>query len=431
MSRLTVPRDFLWGAATSAHQVEGNNRASDWWAWERDGRVQSASGLACDHYRRYAADFDLAAELGHTAHRFSIEWSRIEPAKGQIDDAALLHYRDVVQALRARGLEPIVTLHHYTSPQWVTDAGGWANANVVDWFGRYVERVTKVLGKLVRYWVTINEPMVFVHMHFVEGEGPPGVKDLRKALRATEHLIRAHAISYQILHDNSPANPPIQVSIAKYVPVFVPCRRWSLLDRGAAHLTDRIFNRAFLDAVTEGRWSVPGLGRWTIREARQTLDYLGVNFYRRHFMRFGYAPRQWLGRTCDLTHHAREVTEVTPMGWDVHPASFYFTLKRWSQLGLPMLVTENGTCLADDARRWQFIASHLKALARAMREGVSIFGYLYWSLLDNFEWTHGFGPRFGLIEVDYDTQERRVRESARRYADVCRSGMIGNGTPSS
>jgi len=426
MSRVTVPKGFLWGAATSAHQVEGDNEANDWWAWERAGRVPQASGLACDHYRRFAADFDLAAELGHTAHRFSIEWSRIEPVKGRWNEPALLHYRDVVRALRDRGLEPIVTLHHYTNPQWVTDAGGWAKADVVDWFSRYVERVVKVLGKLVRYWVTINEPMVFVHMHFVEGTGPPGVKNLRTALRVTEHLIRAHAISYKLLHDNSPADPPIHVSIAKYLPVFVPCRRWSPFDRGAAHLTDRIFNRAFLDAVTEGRWSVPGLGRWTVGEARQTLDYLGINFYRRHFIRFGYAPQQWLGRTCELGHHAREVTEVTPMGWDVHPASFYFTLKRWSRLGLPMLVTENGTCLTDDARRWHFIASHLKALARAMRENVSIFGYLYWSLLDNFEWHHGFGPRFGLIDVDYGTQERRVRESARRYAALCRSGIIGD-----
>ncbi|MBI4004484.1 MAG: family 1 glycosylhydrolase [Candidatus Omnitrophica bacterium] len=424
-SEFAFPKDFLWGAGTSAHQVEGDNVHNDWWAWEQAGRVKEPSGLACDHYQRFESDFDLAASLGHNAHRFSIEWSRVEPSKGQWDEAALAHYVEVVRALRRRGLEPVVTLHHYTNPQWVAEAGGWANAKVVDWFARYTERIVKTLGDLVRWWITINEPMVYVHMHYVEGEGPPGARDMRQALRVTEHLIRAHAVSYRILHDAG----PMQVSIAKYLPVFIPCRRWWPLDRWAASLTDRLFNEGFLEALTAGQWRVPGVRQTTIREARATLDFLGVNFYRRHFIRWGPAPRQWLGSSCDLGHHARDVTEITPMGWDVHPDSFFHTLTRGARLGLPIFITENGTCLTDDERRWQYLLRHLEAMTRAMEAGVKVIGYLYWSLLDNFEWAKGFGPRFGLIEVDYATQQRRIRESARRYAQVCRRNTLSIAPP--
>src|SRR3989338_5905556 len=253
-SEFVFPEDFLWGAATSAHQVEGNNTHNDWWTWEQAGHVKESSGLACDHYRRFESDFDLAASRGHNAHRFSIEWSRVEPAQGRFNDEALTHYRDVVRALRKRHLEPVVTLHHYTNPQWVAGAGGWTNPKIVDWFARYTERVVNALGQDVRLWITINEPMVYVHMHYVEGVGPPGARNLKQALRVAEHLIRAHATSYHILHNAGPA----QVSVAKYLPVFVPCRRWWLPDRRAASMTDQMFNASFLDAVTEGCWRVPG-----------------------------------------------------------------------------------------------------------------------------------------------------------------------------
>lgn len=426
MKDIRFPDGFLWGSATSAHQVEGNTVRNDWWAWEQAGKVKEPSGLACDHYRRFPDDFDLAAQLGHTVHRFSIEWSRIEPAQGHFDEEALEHYRTVVQALRARGLEPVVTLHHFTNPQWLAEAGGWTTPDVVEWFARYTERVAKALGGMVRYWVTINEPMVYVYMHYLTGEGPPGARDLKQALRVTEHLIRAHAVSYRILHGQaSGTGAPVQVSVAKHLPVFVPCRRWWPLDRMATSLSDRFFNTAFLDGVTEGRWRVPGLPTLRIPEAQGTLDMLGVNFYRRHFIRCRPLAGEWLGSSCELGHHVGEMKERTTwMGWEVHPESFFHTLKRWARLGLPMFVTENGTCMADDAQRWSVIARHLEAMGRACEQGVPLIGYCYWSLLDNFEWAHGYAPRFGLVEVDYATQERRVRQSAWRFAEVCRTNRL-------
>jgi beta-glucosidase len=404
--------------------VEGNNRFNDWWAWEQASRVKQPSGLACDHYNRYAQDFDLAVELGHNAHRFSIEWSRIEPARGRFDDGALAHYRDVVRALRERRLEPVVTLHHYTTPRWAAEAGSWANAQIVDWFGRYTERVVKVLGDSVRYWVTINEPMVFVNMHYVEGVGPPGAHDFKQALRVIEHVIRAHAVAYRILHGARPQGGLPMVSVAKHLPVFVPCRVWMPMDRWASWMTDRIFNGAFLEALTEGRWSVPGVATWTIPEARGTLDYLGVNYYGRQFIRWNPLKGGWLGGSCDLGHHPRQVPERTSMGWDVSPEAFTHTLLRGARLGLPMLVTENGTWMHDDVQRWRFLARHLAAMKEAMDRGANVMGYLCWSLLDNFEWAHGYSPRFGLAEVDYQTQERRIRDSGRRFAEVCRTNQL-------
>ena len=170
---------------------------------------------------------------------------------------------------------------------------------------------------------------------------------------------------------------------------------------------------------------MPGLPSYKIPEASGTLDFLGVNFYRRQFIRCGLWTGQWFGQPCGLSHHAREVKEITTwMGWEVHPDSFVQTLMRASTLHLPILITENGTSMADDARRWQFIAQHLQAMRRAMDHGADVIGYCYWSLLDNFEWAHGFAPRFGLIEVDYATQQRRMRDSALRYADVCRTNRL-------
>ena len=423
------PAGFLWGTSTSAHQVEGNNVHSDWWAWEQAGRVRERSGLACDHYRRFAQDFDLAVELGTNAHRFSVEWARIEPAEGQWDDEALAHYVEVVRALRQRALEPIVTLHHFTTPQWLAAQGGWTNPKVIDAFARYVRRVAAALGEHVRYWVTINEPLVYVRMHYILGLGPPGGTDLQQALVVIRHLIEAHAAAYHVLHQERRAEQPLpRVSIAHHLPAFWPCRRWWPMDRWVTSLTDQVFNTAFLDALLEGRWYVPGLAKWRIPEAATTLDYLGVNFYGRQFIR--WVPRRgvWPGDSCDLGHHQRDVTERTSLGWDVYPPAFVDVLTRWARSGLPLLVTENGAYTVDDARRWRYLQGHLQALAQALQAGVSVLGYCYWSLLDNFEWAEGYTPRFGLISMDYATQQRRIRDSGRRYAEVCRANRVSLGT---
>ncbi len=430
MSTFQFPSGFLWGAATAAHQVEGNNTHSDWWAWEQAGRVKERSGLACDQYNRFASDFDLAASLGHNAHRLSIEWARIEPEEGRFDDAEVAHYVDVIKALRTRGLEPLVTLHHFTSPQWLTAQGGWTNPKVVDLYARYVRRIADALIGEVHFWITINEPMVFLRLHYLEGLGPPGLKDLGQGLKVIEHMILAHAAAFRILHGAAKARgTTVSVSVAKHLPAFTACKLWSPMDHWVTRITDHIFNVAFLDALTEGRWKVKGVGDWKFPEARQSLDFLGVNFYGRNFIHWQRTINGWPAVNCDLADHPHRVPKRTSLGWDVDPASFERVLVRWSSLGLPIIVTENGAWMTDDARRWEFIEGHLQAVARAIKRKANVIGFCYWSLLDNFEWAEGYGPRFGLIEVDYATQQRTIRDSARRYAEVCRSNTLLGSDP--
>ena len=424
MTELSFPKHFLWGAATSAHQVEGHNTNNDWWAWEQAGRVRQPSGLACDQYRRFREDFDIAQALGHNAHRFSIEWSRVEPREGEFDETATAHYRDLLSALRIRGIEPIVTLHHFTNPLWLAKQGGWANPRVVDCFTRYTQWLARHLGDLVRYWLTINEPMVYVTMHYSDGTGPPGLRDVPMAFRVLEHLMRAHAASYHVIHDTATAGGrDAIVSLATHAQPFVPCRPWWIADRLICGLTQRLYNHRVLEALTDGCLRIPGKRAIHIPQAKQTLDIIGMNYYGRIFMRLGYGGTSWWGLRCSTRHH-REVTERNALDWDVYPRGIYDIIRWALPYQRPILITENGICTTDDQQRERFILRHVQWVGKAVQEGVPVIGYLYWSLLDNFEWAEGYGPRFGLVEVDYATQERRVRPSARRFAELCRANRV-------
>jgi beta-glucosidase len=425
MSEFDFPKGFLWGASTSSHQVEGHNRNNDWWAWEQAGRVREPSGAACDQYNRFREDFDLAASLHHTAHRFSIEWSRVEPREGERDQAALAHYRDVVLALRERGIEPIPTLHHFTNPLWLAAKGGWTNPLVVDRFRRYTQWVAEALGDQVTYWLTINEPLVYSNMHYLDGAGPPGARDVGQAFQVIEHLVRAHAASFHAIHDDAAARGRrVMVSYAHHAQPLLPCHPWWIGDQVIARQTERIYNFRFLEALTIGRLRLLGRKPIHIEDAVDSLDFVGMNYYGRIFLRLGWAgPGTWLGQRCSTRHH-REVTERNALDWDVYPPGIRDVIRWGVAYQRPILVTENGICTTDDAQRERFILRHIGWVARAIQEGAPVFGYLYWSLVDNFEWAEGYGPRFGLIEVDYATQARHVRRSARRFAEVCQSNRI-------
>jgi beta-glucosidase len=425
MAEFTFPPKFLWGTSTSSHQVEGFNSNNDWWMWEQAGRVREPSGAACDQYRRYRDDFDLIRSLGQNAHRFSIEWSRVEPKPGQRSDEALAHYRDMVTSLRERGIEPIVTLHHFTNPIWLGHEGGWVNPAVVDRFARYTRWVVEALGDKVSYWLTINEPLVYANMHYLDGQGPPGSCNVGQGFRVIEHLVRAHAASFHTIHDMAQAaGRAALVSYAHHAQPFMPCHPWWIGDRIVADQTERIYNFRILEALTEGRLRLPGRRTMKVEEAVNTLDYIGLNYYGRIFLRLGYeGPTRWLGLRCSTRHH-REVTERNALDWDVYPPGIRDVIRWALPFKKPILITENGICTADDAQRERFILRHLAWVAKAIAEGAPVFGYLYWSLLDNFEWAEGYGPRFGMIEVDYTTQARRVRPSAQRFAEVCRSNRL-------
>lgn len=404
------PPDFLFGAATSGHQVEGGNTASDWWRWERSDRRRQdlkrrdldprefISGEACDHWRRFEEDFAWAKHFGHNAHRFSIEWAKCEPREGRFDEAAFGHYAAVLEALRSRGIEPLVTLWHWTLPQWLVKRGGWEARDAVERFKKFVGRVVHDFALQVRWWVTINEPTSYAWKAYRTGEFPPQVRDVGRAQTVLARLLEAHRAAYEIIKFVDPVS---SVGLAHFSTAFEPSRRDSALDRLATRLTERIAFTRIIEASVE------------------TSDFLGVNYYYRRRIRFApLRPQSFFIQT------EPPVFATTDTGWEMYPEGLLWVLRRLAKYVKPILITENGLADATDAYRSRFIVEHLARVKQAMEEAIDVRGYLHWSLLDNFEWADGFGPRFGLLAVDYESQKRTPRDSAKVYGEICRTGRL-------
>jgi beta-glucosidase len=420
-SNFRFPEGFLWGGATSSHQVEGGNTHNDWWAWEQSERVAESSGDAADHFHRFREDFDLAREIGHNAHRFSLEWSRIETADGTFSDEGLRHYRDVLDALRERGIEPVVTIFHYTLPAWLASGGGLEHPEFERYFTRFVTRVAREYGDLVRWWITLNEPVVQIFKGWILGQWPPGrTQDFPAALRIMRTMLRSHVRAYHVLHAQ---RPDAMVSVAKHALALTPCNPHSRLDRLSVRVREYLFNHLFLDALHTGALRVPGL-LWERLPQAQTLDFIGLNYYTRDFVKnTGFSLPGLIGNVCTLEHHGN-VGKRNELGWEIYPEGLAHFLKSYARYRCPILITENGLPTNRDDDRWTFMFLHLWQVARAVNEGVPVVGYLHWSLLDNYEWADGFKARFGLIEVDYATQCRTIRESARKLAEVIRRNEL-------
>ncbi|MBI4707490.1 MAG: glycoside hydrolase family 1 protein [Candidatus Omnitrophica bacterium] len=409
----TFPKGFLWGAATSSYQVEGNNNNCDWWEWEKKTNHEQ-SGAACRHYELYEQDFDLAKELGHNAHRFSIGWSRVEPQEGVFSESEIEHYRRVIRALKERGLEPVVTLHHFTNPLWLVKLGGWEKNKVQDYFLRYVKKIVDALSQDVRFWITINEPLIYVSHCYIMGVWPPQEKSTWKAKQVENNLLKSHIKAYNLIHGiyRNKNIPSVFVSFAKNMQAFVPYNN-SWLNKLAVYLRNKFFNFEFVEQAIN----------------KSSLDFIGINYYSRSLVN---AKNPGFHDLFLRTANDENIKKNS-LGWDIYPQGLYDLLVKLKKFKLPVMISENGICTSDDNLRWEYIREHLKSLAQAMSEGVEVWGYLYWSLLDNFEWDKGFGPRFGLIEVDYQNYKRNVRGSARKLAEVCRTGVvieppINNGT---
>jgi len=414
---LTFPADFLWGTATAAHQVEGGNANNDWWVWEQAGHIKGGGSarIACDWWHRAEEDFDRAAAMGQNAHRLSVEWSRIEPRPGQWDAAAIARYREMLTALRERGLTPMVTLHHFTNPLWLLEQGGWTAPDVIPRFTRFVEKVVQELGDLVELWVTFNEPMVYVFQGFFEGVWPPGKRSPWEGIRVARHMVMAHGAAYHAIHR---LQPRAQVGIAKHMRVFDPLRP-SPLDNAVARFQDFLFNRLFLEALVDGVFRIPP--RTYIPEAEDSQDFIGLNYYARDRVVFDLrSPTTLFGRRCTTPG-----AEVGPEGWgEMYPEGLYRLLKRLAAYDKPIYITENGVPDTAQMDRARFIVTHLAAAHRALQEGVDLRGYFHWTLVDNFEWLEGWTMRFGLIALDETTGERHPKPAAEVYAQICRSGGV-------
>lgn len=404
------PNNFFWGSATSAHQVEGG-LDNNWTTWEREHAADLArgsqkafdtdavhwyrvkdqaldpsnyiSGQAVDHYNRYRQDFDMARDLNHNMYRFSIEWSRIEPQPGQYDESELAHYRDVLRALHARDIEPMVTLFHFSLPKWVEARGGWTKPETIKAWKGFVSKVVEELGDDVNYWCTINEPEVFSTFSYALGYWPPQRKSILQAARAYASVLpRAHIAAYKIIKRH---NPKAKVGASKN-------NMWyQATGRVVSPILERLIvwwaNHLFLDKI------------------KKYQDYIGFNYYFKFNLKgFGGVIDQ---------------QNPSEMGWGLHPEGVTVLLEDLHRrYGKPIIVTECGLADSTDELRAWYLKEVLRAVHRAMEAGVQVQGFLYWSLLDNFEWDKGFWPQFGLVSVDRTTQKRTIRQSAREYAAI-------------
>ena len=416
---LAFPTGFLWGAATAAHQVEGYCTNDSWWEWEQAGHVNdgTVSGVACDQYRRFDDDFRLAASLGHNAHRFSIEWSRVEPAEGVFDEAEWDHYRAVCDSVRRHGMLPTLTLHHFTNPIWMQRQGGWENPVVVDRLARLAERAAKALGDRVGIWWTINEPMVAPTACYLAGVHPPGVKDMGRALVAGKHVLLAHGKMYAALKSVLPSGVPVGVVHAS--PYFEAVDPANEEQRAEAEQQDFFTNRYYLDGIATGRVAPPFGDGAEVPGLAGSFDLLGVNYYFR--MLVGDAS----ARLSFKMRRPEEAAEFhDEMGWEVYPPGLGIQLRRFAQYGKPLMVTENGHATLDEAARTRYLRVHLGEVARAIADGVDVRGYFYWSLIDNFEWAEGWSRHFGLLGMEPGTLARRVRPAAEFLREVIRRNAV-------
>lgn len=397
------PSGFLWGSATSAHQVEGKNVFSDWWSWEQKSKKRFHSAHACNEYELFESDFDIVRDLHQNAHRFSLEWSRIEPQEGTWDIQAIEHYKKVIQTLHKRNIRPVITLHHFTNPLWFQKKGGWVSRKAVFYFTRYVKRVIEEFGSLTYFWITINEPTVYCTMAYISSVWPPGKKNYFFAYRAYRNLARAHTKAYDIIHSLCKQydwHPP-KVGVALNSVSLYSYQKHSFMAWFFTLVSDWIWNHSFL-ALTRGKH-----------------DFIGINYY------FHYRLKDKHFKTIRFFLEARdEKREMSSVGWEVYPQGIFDVLTDFRKYHLPIYITENGIATTNESKRTRYIVSYLKEVYHAIQSGVDVRGYFYWSLLDNFEWEKGFHPRFGLLRVNFNNQKRSIREAARVYSHICKTNSI-------
>jgi beta-glucosidase len=444
--RSPFPPDFLWGAATSAYQIEGSPLAdgagvSNWQRFSHSpGRTLDGDtgDVACDHYRRFAEDVELMHWLGLSAYRFSLAWSRILPAgRGPVNRAGLDFYSRLIDRLLERGIEPCVTLFHWDQPAALDDRGGWLNPDSVHWFADYARVAFRAFGDRVSMWMTLNEPWVVADGGYLYGVHAPGHKSPFEAPIASHHMLCAHGAAVQAFRAEGRGRIGLVVNLE---PKYAASR--SRADRAATQRADAYMNRQYLDPVFHGRYpeempeifgeAWPEFPESDFALIRQPLDFLALNYYTRGVMRHDDTA---------LPVRASKVRQQgalhTETGWEVHPESLTRVLlwlkERYGEI--PLYITENGAAFTDPPRargervhdplRVEYLRAHLGAAAAALRCSVDLRGYFVWSLLDNYEWSCGYSKRLGIFHVDYTTQKRTPKSSAYFYRDVIRNRGAG------
>jgi beta-glucosidase len=408
---LKFPQGFFWGAATAAHQVEGNNdnQLTDWEKANAERLAANAeakfsqvvpnwdqikpfatdpknyiSGVADDHYNLYEQDLNLARDMGLNSYRFSIEWSRIEPTEGQFNAQELEHYRQVIAAAKARGLTPFVTLWHRSQPKWINAQGDWENPKTIENYTKFVEYVVSAFKDDVDYWMPFNEPTLHVLAGYIEGALPPEIKSFNRATKAFNNMTEAHRQAYKIIHDQDAKAYVASTQALQYTEADPN----NIANKILVKVIDYQANFRFLDAT------------------KNENDFIAIQYY---------GPTSYSLSTKGFkTDRAPEKGEgASDFGWEIYPKGLYDLITRvYERYDRPIIITENGIADMNDRLRTKYIQDHLYWVKRAIDEGIPVQGYIYWTLMDNFEWDSGFWPRFGLIEINYETQTRRIRDSA-------------------
>jgi beta-glucosidase len=407
-----LPRGFLWGTATSAHQVEGGN-TNDWSRFEEEsGRVARGerSGRAVDHWNRMAEDVALMSALRANAYRFSIEWSRVEPVEGTWSEEGWQGYAELLRLLEEARITPMVTLLHFTLPGWIADRGGVAAPDFPERFARFAAEAGRRFGPKVELWCTLNEPNVQMYQGYIVGVWPPARKSPEEAAAAFAGLLRAHALAAGALRA---ADAGAKVGVAMNLADFQPASRASLADWLMARGTADFFNWAFYDAIRTGRirLGVPGFPSLDepLPALQGSADWFGANYYTRMLVRF--SPR-----SPGFISLRKGSGALNDLGWEIHPEGLLSVLRAArGRYGLPIYVTENGIADAAGDKRAAYLRTHVHAVRRAMEEGADVRGYFHWSLMDNFEWAEGFAPRFGLYRVDYPALTRSPAGGAEAF----------------
>jgi len=371
------PKGFLWGSATASYQVEGGIKNCDWAVLANAGKKIPICGRACEHYERYQKDFDLVQSLNQNAHRFSVEWARIEPNEGEFSDEAIKHYRDVLSDLKRRNIHSSVTIWHFTLPMWFYNKGGFEKEENIVYFTRYAKKVIESLKDLASDFSSMNEPMVYTSNGYIRANWPPFKRTMTLHFKVLDNIARAHREIYEW---KKMVCPEIVLGVVKNN-IFFEGR--GFVSKKIANFLKWFWNDRFLEKI------------------KNHTDYIGLNYYFHKVV------------------GGNSSGKVNDMGWEIFPEGIYHLLMDLKKYNKPLFVTENGIADEADILRGSFISDHVSFVYKAIKDGAPVGGYYYWSLMDNFEWALGFSKKFGLVEIDYDTMERRVRPSALVYKFIC------------
>ncbi len=421
--QLKFPSSFYWGTATASHQVEGNCNNNNWFNWESskdekgNARIKDnqKAGMACDHWNKYKDDIQLLKELNVSHYRFSLEWSKIEPEQGKFDAEAINHYQEMIDCLIDNNITPVITLHHFTNPIWFDQIGGFEKIENIDYFLLFCNYVFSKYSSKVKNWCTINEPGVYSVMGYFAGVFPPGQKNPQLAVEVLKNLLVAHTAVYNSLK-KLPNGDNVKIGIVKNIMQFDPYRRWNLLDWLVCRVTDKIYNGITLSYLQTGKINVnyPFFVKinYESKDSILATDFFGLNYYSHNHLKFKFDSYEF------FENKFLKNDIMTDMPYAIYPEGFYRAIHQVSKLKKPIIITENGIADSNDDRRSLFIERYIYAMNRAISDGINVEGYFYWSLMDNFEWAEGFDMKFGLYEVDFKNQDRKIRKGSKKFIEI-------------